>query len=325
MQKEEERARKKIELSKEKALEILVMRTENEKRVKDYVEATGKHVEHKRALQTKAKETDYVMRRTRAEQLESIHYKRRGEVSEMQNERKELSKVMIKDQEKDLRMKQKMCEVIRRKEEEARYKREQDRLESDRRIREAYERKVAAEEADARKAEKLVKALEKRERVWMIKLRDTQTVQETAFGQLEIALQGESSPDDSRGNTGERSEENLQPGEGFAYSSSSGNRVDMDWRESDEGGGRQDRPKSANSGQPNSTNNINLVKKVSSLPRMGNIQTKVGDTGRSDSQLRGVSAKPLSAGKPCTRVPLVERSRRRSSSKPRGAVKDFVH
>ena len=325
MQKEEERARKKIELTKEKAMEILLMRTENEKRVKDYVEATGKHTEHKRALQTKAKETDYVMRRTRAEQLETIYYKRRGEVSEMQNERKELSKVMIKDQEKDLRMKQKMCEEIRRKEEEARYKREQDRLESDRRIREAYERKAAAEEADARKAERFVKALEKRERVWMIKLRDTQTMQETAFGQLETALHCESSPEDSRGNTGERSEENLQLGEGFAHSSSSGNRVDEDWTEGDEGRGRLDRPKSANFSQPNSSNSINLVKKVSSLPRMGNVQSKAGDMGRADSQLRGGSAKPLSAGKLCTRVPIVDRSRRRASSKPRGAVKDFIH
>ena len=306
-------------------MEILVMRTENEKRVTDYEEATGKNTEHKRALQTRVKKTDFMMRRTRAEQLESIHCKRREEVSGMQNDRKELSKLLIKDQERDLRMKQKMCEEIRRKEEEARYKREQDRLESDRRIREAYELKAAAEEADARKAEKLVKALEKRERVWMIKLRETQTVQETAFEQLETALQAEHSPDNKRNNTGDRSEDNMLQGGYYAYSSSSGNRVDGDVRDDEEDRERSERPKSANFSHLPPPNGMGTVKKVSSLPRMGNILSRSGEIGRADSQLRGRSSGPPSVGKPGSRVLSADRSKRRASSKPRGAVKDFVH
>ena len=58
------------------------MRTENEKRVQTYVEATDKNTEHKRALQSKAKESDCEMRRQRADQLETIQCKRRQEVVE---------------------------------------------------------------------------------------------------------------------------------------------------------------------------------------------------------------------------------------------------
>lgn len=62
-------------------MEILIMRTENEKRVQDYVEATGVQSQKQQQLHTKAKESDYEMRKQRAEQLESIHYKRREEVN----------------------------------------------------------------------------------------------------------------------------------------------------------------------------------------------------------------------------------------------------
>ena len=333
------------------------MRTENEKRVQDYVEATGKHTEHKRALQTKAKETDHEMRRQRAEQLESIHYKRREEVTEMQQERKELSKVMLKDQEKDLRMKQKMREEIRKKEEEARHRREIEKRENDRRIKEAYERKAAAEEADARKAEKLVKALEKREREWMIKLRDTQTVQETAFEQLETALLGDNSPTfainpyGSGGLSGERSEEDMQHG-GSTYSSSSANKYeDRRERERDHEGERDrererdghERARSANTNHTNntyqtpSTKGLNIAKKVTStgpgtgLPKMGLTQPRGRDTSRTGlSQPRGRAVGLTSSanyGSGGARGNSMEGTggKRRTSSKPRGMVRDFIN
>ena len=338
LQKEEERARKKIEQTKERAMEILVMRTENEKRVQDYVEATGKNTEHKRQLHTKAKETDYEMRRTRAEQLESIHYRRREEVTEMQHERKQLSKVMLQDQEKDLRMKQKMREEIRKKEEEARYRREQEKRENDRRIKEAYERKAAAEEADARKAEKLVKALEKREREWMIKLRDTQTVQETAFEQLETALLGDNSMTypvnayGSGGINGDRSEEDPHNG-GSTYSSSSANRneerreADIRERERERDG---ERARSANHYSSPSSAGINIVKKVSSrapgdLPRVGvprrDPKASTLPRGRAAGMSGGGSYNSSGA-----RAPSIDRTKKRTPSNQRGALRaDFVN
>ena len=189
LQKEEELARKKIEQTKERAMEILVMRSENEKRVQEYVEASDKDQQYQRYLQVKNKESDQESRRQRMNQLETIYYKRREDVTEMQQERKQITKAMLREQEQELRLKQKKAEEVRKREEEFRLKKEQERRENERRIREENERKTAAEESEARKAEKLVKMLEKREREWMLKLKEAQTVQESAFVQLETALQ----------------------------------------------------------------------------------------------------------------------------------------
>ena len=326
LQKEEERARKKIEQTKERALEILLMRSENEKRVQSYVEATGKHSEHRRALQSKARENDYEMRRQRAEQLESLHYKRREEVTEMQHERKELSRVMLKDQEKDLRIKQKMREEIRKKEDEARNRREMEKRENDRRIKEAYEKKAAAEESDARKAEKLVKALERREREWMIKLRDAQTVQETAFEQLETALLGDSqiyspsafgSGNLSRG----KSDEDVQTHEYFAPSSSvSKNNIDQT-----EKAGEEERVASPNHGVMSTAVHTSSARKLSDratgagLPRVAPTLSRSSELRSGISQSRG-RIDGLSGGpgfSSATTAPSIsiDRSKKRSSSK----------
>ena len=170
-------------------MEILVMRSENEKRVLEYVEATDRDQQYQKYLHSKNKEADEDMRRQRNYQLENLYFKRREDVSEMQHERTLITKAMLKDQEKELRLKQKKAEEVRKREEEARLKKEHEKRENERRIREEYERRAAAEAAEVRKAEKLVKALEKKEREWMAKLRETQVIQETAFEQLENALQ----------------------------------------------------------------------------------------------------------------------------------------
>ncbi len=51
-----------------------------------------------------------------------------------------------------------------------------------------YEKKAKEEEANARRAEKLVKELERKEREWIAKLKEAQAVQEYAFEELEGAL-----------------------------------------------------------------------------------------------------------------------------------------
>lgn len=79
-----------------------------------------------------------------------------------------------------------------RKEQEAKLRREREIAERERVMREAYEKKAANEAAEAKRAEKLVKALEKKEREWINKLKEAQMVQENAFGYLENALTRES-------------------------------------------------------------------------------------------------------------------------------------
>lgn len=325
LQKEEDRARKKTEQTKERALDILVMRTENEKRVQTYVEATDKNTEHKRALQSKAKESDCEMRRQRADQLETIQSKRRQEVLEMQHERKELSKVMVMDQLKDLRMKQKVREEVRKKEEDARLRREKEKRDYDLRIRQAFELKAAAEEADARKAEKLVRSLEKREREWMIRLRDTQIVQEIAFEQLESALLGDTqvySPSAYGSGTVSRgkSEDDLHFS-GLSTPTSSNNKHDIEQMEGFE---RRDMMKGLNLGDFSAPGSANTVRAVSSpagsLPRVGPAQPRKSEIWTELAQPRGRinSLLGVQDSSSCPRSASSHDSKKRSKSKARG-------
>ena len=75
-----------------------------------------------------------------------------------------------------------------RAEEEARRKREAEKAAFDQKIRQDYEHKAFAEAAEAKRAEKLVKALERKEREWIAKLQNAQKDQEVAFEQLEETL-----------------------------------------------------------------------------------------------------------------------------------------
>lgn len=188
IQKEEERARKKIEQTKERASEILSLRQDTEKRVSAYANATGEVKQLQQVLLAKNREQEVAGRQARAQRIELIQKKKKEEVGEMLMEKKYLAQMVIEEQEKAIQAKQKRREEIRKMEEEMKAKKEQERLEKERKIKEFYEKKVAEEAAEAKKAEKLVRALEKKEREWIEKLRQAQAVQEAAFEHLEEAL-----------------------------------------------------------------------------------------------------------------------------------------
>lgn len=304
------------------------MRTENEKRVQTYVQATDKNTEHRRALQSKAKESDSEMRRQRADQLETMQCKRRQEVVEMQHERKELSKVMVMDQLKDLRMKQKIREEVRKKEEDARNRREKEKRDNDLRAKQAFELKAAAEEADAKKAEKLVRSLEKREREWMIKLRDTQIVQEIAFEQLETALLGDTqvySPSAYGSGTISRgkSEDDLYFSE-VSTPTSSATKHEI---EQMQGFDRRDITKVIPLGELSTPVGVNIARAVSSpaggsLPRVGPAQQRKSEIWTELAQPRGRVSSLLGMQDSSTSSgPMSASSRdfkKRSKSKPKG-------
>eukprot|EP00605_Chrysophyceae_sp_TOSAG23-4_P000566 GSChrysophyteH1.ASY1.ANO1.640.1 assembled CDS len=188
LQKEEERARKKIDDTKDRASEIITMRGENEKRMKDYLSAGNAEQHMREELQRKVKEKDAASRKARAEVHGNILYKRREDAANLQGQKKQLTKFMLKEQEKELRLKQKKRDEVRAREEAAKAKRQAEKEERERKTREMYERKAKEEEAEARRAEKLVKELERREREWIEKLREAQNIQEFAFEELEDAL-----------------------------------------------------------------------------------------------------------------------------------------
>lgn len=188
LQKEEERARKKIDDTKERASEIITMRNENEKRMKEYLGAGDQEKKLREELNRRNKERDEATKKA----LEHVHgqilNRRKENAAALQGQKKQLTKFMIKEQEKELRLKQKKRDEVKRLQEAAKAKREKERREKERRTREIYEKKAAAEEKEANKAEKLVKELERKEREWIAKLKEAQDVQEYAYEKLESAL-----------------------------------------------------------------------------------------------------------------------------------------
>lgn len=153
-----------------------------------FVELTNEEKATQREMQLRIKEQEMETKRNLALNSQRILEKRREDVLNLNSEKKLLTKQLIKEQEKDLRLKQKKRNDVRKMEEEARFKREEEKKEQERRMREHFEAKAAAEEAEVRRAEKLVRALEKKEREWMQKLQEAQKVQEAAFEHLEYAL-----------------------------------------------------------------------------------------------------------------------------------------
>eukprot|EP01033_Poteriospumella_lacustris_P008001 gene8000-5758_t len=188
IQKEEERARKKIQETKERAAEIIALRYENEKRVEEYASAVTEVKKFQQVLLAKNREQDSEGKKARQQRLEMIHSRRREEVEEMVMEKKYLTQLMIQEQEREIQMKQKRRDEVRRMEEEIKAKKEQEQRERERKRKEMYAKKLEAESAEAKRAEKLVKALERKEREWIEKLKNAQAVQDSAFEQLETAL-----------------------------------------------------------------------------------------------------------------------------------------
>lgn len=188
IQKEEERARKKIQETKERAAEILALRQENEKRVRAYSNAVGEVKKVQQVLLAKNREQDTEGRKAREQRFALLQNRRKEEVGEMVMEKRYLSQLMVQEQHREIEQKQKRREEVRRQEEEMKMKKEQERLDRERKMKEFYAQKVAEEAAEAKRAEKLVKALEKKEQEWIERLKSAQTVQDTAFEQLERAL-----------------------------------------------------------------------------------------------------------------------------------------
>eukprot|EP00600_Ochromonadales_sp_CCMP1393_P001898 CAMPEP_0174984554 /NCGR_PEP_ID=MMETSP0004_2-20121128/17794_1 /TAXON_ID=420556 /ORGANISM="Ochromonas sp., Strain CCMP1393" /LENGTH=380 /DNA_ID=CAMNT_0016236991 /DNA_START=38 /DNA_END=1180 /DNA_ORIENTATION=+ len=193
IQKEEERARKKIEQTKERAVEILALRNDTQKRVKAYKNANSEVKQLQQIMLAKNREQEEESKRVRAHRLDTMQKKKKSEVIDMLMEKKYLTQMMIHEQEKDIQMKQKRRMEIRKMEEEAKAKKEAERLEREAKIKEFYERKLVEEANEAKRAEKLVKDLEKKEKEWIARLRNAQQVQSEAFEQLEGALHKDTS------------------------------------------------------------------------------------------------------------------------------------
>jgi hypothetical protein len=177
-----------VELTKEKAYEILAARTENERKLQEW-SSIAEHEAMQRALiQKQNLEMEEQSRRIRKIQSKEVLKKKQTEVEFVRELSHQNRQISIKLKEDDIKRKRELREKVREQEEQARIKREQEKLEHDRKVREYYEQKAREEEEEARKAEALVKALEEKEKEWIERLQLTQKIQENAFVELETVL-----------------------------------------------------------------------------------------------------------------------------------------
>lgn len=188
IQKEEERAKKKIDQTKDKAQEILELRNETERRAKEFSDANVKLKQIQEVRLAKNREQDGEGKKARAIKLDAVRRKKEEDVKELQTEKKYLNQLILQEKEKEIFTKQKKREEIKRSEEEMKLKKEDEERLKQRKMKEVYEQRLKEEAAEAKRAEKLVKALEKQEREWIDRLKKAQEVQEAAFEQLEVAL-----------------------------------------------------------------------------------------------------------------------------------------
>jgi hypothetical protein len=86
----------------------------------------------------KNREQEEESKRARQFRLESIQAKKKGEVVDMLMEKKYLTQMMIHEQEKEIQMKQKRRMEVRRMEEEAKAKKEQERLDKEAKVQCVY-------------------------------------------------------------------------------------------------------------------------------------------------------------------------------------------
>lgn len=188
LQKEEERARRKIEQTKDKACEILNMRDENFKRVEKFVMAAEEEQLLQASLHEKNLSLDNNIREKRLKQSAKVLNQRKNAVHAMRDKKKVNETIMLENLTKELEAKQHRRDLVKKAEEERRLKKERLKQEAERKKHEIFLKKAMQEEDEARKAEALVRQLEAKEKEWLQKLQGTKQVQENAYGYLENAL-----------------------------------------------------------------------------------------------------------------------------------------
>lgn len=189
LQKEEERARRKIEKTKERANVILAIRDENERKIDQFIQAAEDEKHHTELLHQQHAATEEETRVMKERQIRRLLSEKKEAVRDSRIMKHKLRNDVIKMKEDEIRRKQERHEELKRQEMESKQKKEMKKREHDRKVKEYFEQKAKIEEAEVRRAEALVRALEQKEREWIEKLRSTQTAQERTFVELEATLQ----------------------------------------------------------------------------------------------------------------------------------------
>ena len=185
---EEERALNKIEETKHRAKEILVMKKKNEDKLRARTAKMMSGDEHSRAAKLKVAQA----KKEREERLnnskkfiEDNRKKNASYVKEMAIENKKLLDSNFKETQ-DIR-KQRAVEGKKRKD-KIRKEKERERAEKERSVQLQYAKKMAEEARKTKEAEDLIAQLEKQEMDLIESLKKTQTLQTKAFQTLQTSL-----------------------------------------------------------------------------------------------------------------------------------------
>lgn len=188
LQKEEERARKKVDTTKARALDILTMREENENRMQEWVRAAEEDRKQREEIHARNFFLEEQSRLLKKDLAQRQLAKKKESVESLRNQKVTLRKELVEMKEKDVKRKQEMRLLVREKEEQARKKREMAERKHEEEVRKFHEARAEQEAIEAKRAEKLVKKLERKEKQWIDKLKTAQQVQESAFMDLENTL-----------------------------------------------------------------------------------------------------------------------------------------
>jgi hypothetical protein len=186
---EEEKALQKVEVTKERAKEILEIKTRNE--------MDG----NMRQTNRMQREQNVKLRRERA-QREREDRKKRLEISKkmlmdtkvaIAMEKKQHAERLLDERARNEIMaeieKRQRAEKQRKREEVIRKQREKERLEAEKKIQEEYQERLMEESRRAEEADKLIQKLEAEERKLLQKLRNTRELQEDAYSKLRSSLE----------------------------------------------------------------------------------------------------------------------------------------
>eukprot|EP00921_Rhytidocystis_pertsovi_P008946 GHVQ01014499.1.p1 GENE.GHVQ01014499.1~~GHVQ01014499.1.p1 ORF type:complete len:275 (-),score=44.16 GHVQ01014499.1:1571-2395(-) len=188
LKQEEEKAWKKIEETRDRASEIMALRTENEKKI----QTKEKYYKHKwegiRLAQQQNAEVRVRNNACRAATRQQLAEGKRQGVSNMRKQSVDYSKLKERRKEVETDDNVKRTEQIKRYRERLQEIQEERRIAKEREFRKNYESRVAQEEMLRARTEALVAKMEKDEMDLIQRLQNTQLVQRSAYEELEGAL-----------------------------------------------------------------------------------------------------------------------------------------
>jgi hypothetical protein len=191
LKKEERKAYKKIEKTKERAQEVLTVRIEHERHHSER-EARHRRNERRRKLEAEAnKASEAEARRNRQLAMQHVQQLKFAKVREARSEAAHARDEIRAEQLADVVEKQRKRAEVKEHEAKLRERKQQEMQGILKRNRKAYERKVKEEEKATLLREKEVARMEREEMKLIQKLKKTQVMQQQAFEDLENALNGD--------------------------------------------------------------------------------------------------------------------------------------